>query len=185
METVSFLDDGVHFKNYAIIPASVFPHGSVSWTDLKEADPDCWPPELRLKSGEILFISAEKKEALAIACLRHKIPLAPREDIWGLLLEPFLDTEFTKDEQLQTNQRLIQCGFSKSEIEAIRTKLEKKMLFYNSFAWEWIHLGLYDLFAAQGLISRARLASISSHWRVAHKQKIYWWAMEIANRKLL
>ncbi len=184
IETVIFSDDGIHFKNYPVTPASVFPDGTVFWNKIKEADPDSWPPELRLITGEILFISAEQKEAFAVACLRHKIPIIQREDIWGLLLEPFLDTEFSDSDQQRTLERLQQCGFTKSEIQQIRKRVEKRMFSYNYFVWEWVHLGLLDLFAAHGLTSNRRLRWINSLWRSEAKKKLYWWAMDIANRNM-
>jgi hypothetical protein len=182
MDKVTFSDKGIQFENYPVTPASIFPDDIILWNEIREADPDCWPPELRLHTGEILFVSAEKKEAFAVACLRHNIPLIRRHDVWADLLEPFLDTEFTKDDQQRTIERLVQSGFSENEIQQIRNRVEKTMLTYNYFAWEWMFFGLFDLFTAYGLTTNRRLRWIKSHWRPTAKKKIYGWAMDIANR---
>lgn len=183
MEEVTFSDEGIQFKNYPVTPASIFPNGMVLWREVKEADPDnCWPPELRLHSGEILFISAELKEAFAIACIRHKIPVINREDVWALLLEPYLDTEFTDADQQRSQERLLQSGFSEDEIQQIRKRTGKFVSLYNFFVWDWVHLGLLDLFAACGLTSNQRMRWFNSLWRPKAKKKCYWWAIDIANR---
>lgn len=182
MEDVTFADKGIQFKDYPVTPASIFPDGMVLWNEIREADPDCWPPELRLQTGEILFVTAEKREAFAIACHRHNIPLIRRVDVWADLLDPYLDTEFTEEDQQRTIGRLTQSGFSESEVQQIRNRVEKIMLAYNYFAWEWMFFGLFDLFIAYGLTTNRRLRKIKSNWRPAAKKKIYWWAIEIANR---
>lgn len=182
MDKVVFDDDGVHFKKYAIITASVYSSGFIAWQDVKEADPDAWPPELRLVSGEILFISGIHKEAFKLTCNLHNIPLIVRDDIWGMLLEPFLDTEFTADAQVRTQERLENCGFSHQEIDDIRAKVEKRMLTYNSVVWEWVHLGMFDLFSAYGLNKQTRLFPFSAFFRKQKKQDFYLWANEIAQR---
>lgn len=182
MDRVKLDDNGVHFENYAIIPASVYVDGSIAWSDIKEADPDAWPPELRLLSGETLFISALQKEAFAVACIRHKVPLVRRDDVWGLLLEPFLDTEFSRQDQARTQERLTKNGFSHQEIDDIRAKVERRMLLYNSIVWEWVHLGLLDLFSAHGLSKKNSLLPIIGRFRKKKQQDFYRWANEIANR---
>ena len=183
MRDVTFSDEGIQFKDYPVTPASIFPDGIVLWSDVKEADPDnCWPPELRLHSGEILFISAEIKEAFTVACIRHKIPFVQRQDVWGNLLEPFLDTEFPEDEQQRTLEPLEQCGFAKDEIRKIRKRAGKFVAPYNFYVWEWVHLGLLDLFTACGLTTNHRMRFFNASWRSKAKKKLYWWATDIANR---
>ncbi len=183
MDNVTFTDEGIQFKDYPVTPASIFPDGLILWSEVKEADPDnSWPPELRLHSGEILFISAENKKAFSVACLRYKIPIVQRQDVWGYLLEPFLDTEFSDADQLRTLEQLQELNFTESEIKQIRKRVGKRMFAFNFHLWEWVHLGLMDLFSAYGLTSNRRMRFFNLLWRPKAKTKLYWWAMDIANR---
>ena len=76
--------------------------------------------------------------------------MVDRIDIWGLLLDPFLDTEFSREQQEQTLQLRGRCGISSAEVEAIRARVEPAMISYNfdSMLWDWVHLGLTDILDA-------------------------------------
>ncbi|MBX7220604.1 MAG: hypothetical protein K1Y36_11710 [Blastocatellia bacterium] len=173
-------DDGIRFSDYPFSPASISPSGCLGFEQITALDVTGAPPEIRTKAGEILFVSAEQKELLTATARHYKLPAQRFLDVWSLLLDPFLDTEFTPEQTEQTIGRLAETGISREETQTIRARVEKTMLAYNfaSGLWEWGHLGLFDLLQAhRGHLSGwgFRLSSQGFH-------EFYWWAQEIALR---
>ena len=96
-----FLENGIRFCNYPFPPASVYPDGLITFESIEEIDPEATPPEARV-AGEILFIPATLKDRLRAAAIERSIPSVMRFDVWGLMLEPFLDTEFDETHRERT-----------------------------------------------------------------------------------
>jgi hypothetical protein len=177
---IEFRPDGVAFRDYPFAPALVYPSGVVSYNAVREVLPEMWPPEIRTHSGEVLFVSATQKDQMLAAAARHALPIVRRIDVWALILEPFLDTEFSEQSQQRTFEILHENGISRELCEALRQELGPAMHHYNfaTFLWEWVHLGLYDLFSAMSSVSSNLLA-----WRKGRSfATFYWEAMEIAGR---
>jgi hypothetical protein len=65
--------------------------GTLAAPAIRDADPAAAPPEIRTLSGETLFASAVQNEELEQFCRASQIPVRKRPDIWGDLLEPFVD----------------------------------------------------------------------------------------------
>lgn len=177
---VTFGPEGVHFDRYPYAPAGVPPSGDVALAAIRDADPTSAPPEIRLRSGETVFVAAARRADLAAFCEQHRIPLLRRPDVWGALLEPFLDTQFTEADEQRTGARLLGAGFTADDTAAIRARFTDVMVAYNfeSMLWDWFHLGLSDLLEAlSGNLSgeRHRLAPDEFH-------TAYWWAMDVADR---
>jgi hypothetical protein len=176
---VKFGPDHIVFTTYAFPWASLHPHGVLRACDIRDAWLEGGPPEIRTRSGETLFASRDDRAALAEFCRRHSIPLVRRLDVWGNLLEPFLDTEFGPDHAAATDARLRAAGLPQAEIDSIRARLTPLMRSYNfdSGLWEWCDLGLFDLLNALSgnLVDRALLPALGDLGAV------YRWAMEIAD----
>ncbi|MCX4783239.1 hypothetical protein [Streptomyces sp. NBC_01264] len=115
---------------------------------IRDVDPDASPPEIRTVSGEILFVSAERRAELERFRRDNGIPRRSRPDVWGDLLEPFLDTEFTAERRAATQARLDQAGLGPDEVADIRHKVAPLMRAYNTVQEDWHHLGLADLLDA-------------------------------------
>lgn len=178
MKIRSFSPAGVAFARYPFAPATVYPQGIVPWEEIAEINLQAWPPELRLHSGEILFVSADERDRLRSASERFEIDVVQRVDVWHLLLEPFLDTEFDEKHQEQTLCTLEANDVAREETAAIRREVGPKMLRYNTYVWEWVHLGLFDLLAT-------RFGSYLPNWLPVlgrRERRYYWWAMEVARR---
>lgn len=163
--------DILEFRSYDFAPASVCGTPRVMAGSINDFDRTTFPPSIRV-GRELLFLPHPQDPGLATFVERNKIPEASRADVWALLLEPFLDTEFSPDEQARTRRLLAAAGIPPSEIEEIRGRVGDAMLRYNSLLWEWIHLGLYDLLTAM----RPGPLGAGSY------EALYWWAMEIALR---
>lgn len=120
-------------------------------------------------------------------CRASQIPVRKRPDIWGDLLEPFIDTEFTPEHEGATRTRLNQAGLTDSEMSQIRTKVGPLMLAYNAFHWDWAHLGLADLLDARTTDKLSGYLHDGLHVEeiraeLGETASIYAWAMRIANR---
>jgi hypothetical protein len=173
---VTFADDRVGFPPDHLCRIC----GSIDVLDaaaILDADPAAAPPEIRALSGETLFISAEQRAELERFCQVNQIPIRTRPDMWGDLLEPFLDTEFTAEDDAATLGRLSRAGLTAAEVARIRAKVGPLMRAYNAVHWEWFHLGLADLLTA------VLTTSLPEHERVELGEiaSFYAWAMRIAS----
>ena len=177
---VTFDAHGIAFTGYSFRPASVFPNGRLAYSAIRDVDPDAAPPEVRTLEGETLFISSEQAAEFRIMIAETRLTVVQRTDVWHLLLEPFLDTEITPDDQERTMAELRRLGISGSEVAQIRQSATNSMLAYNGVLWDWVHLGLFDLFAS----TRWPFAWTGFVYRLFPKryQEFYWRAMEIADR---
>jgi len=161
--------------------------GTLAASAIRDADPAAAPPEIRTLSGETLFVSAVQREELEQFCRAGQIPVRKGPDVWGDLLEPFVDTEFTPEREEVTRSRLNQAGLTDSEISQIRAKVGPLMLAYNAFYWDWAHLGLSDLLDALTTDSLPGYLHAGLHVEeiraeLGETASFYAWAMTIANR---
>ena len=162
--------------------ASVFPSGRVSWTEVREVEPKAFPPELRTRRGETLFVTGKQREDLAKHADAVGVEVRRSLDVWGLLLKPFLDTSFDPPEVARINEVLESLGISGTLRERVRRRIGPLMRAFNldSGLWEWTHLGLDDLLAAINgapIIHDKRLVPDP-----ARRARLYRWAMAIAER---
>lgn len=166
-------DDQLIFEDYPFSCASIYKSLRLSAKDIESILPTRAPPEVWLNSGEIVFVSAESKEDLISFADQFSIRLEDRLDVWSLLTEECLDTEFSPEEQKRTLDLLAECGIPNAETSRIRSRIGKRLLAANSLWWEWIHLGQYDMLTAnQGVFS-----VLTKRFK-----KLYWDSMEIARR---
>ncbi|HEU5179293.1 MAG TPA: hypothetical protein VFW45_00755, partial [Candidatus Polarisedimenticolia bacterium] len=155
---VTLEDSMLRFSNYGFEPASVFPSGSITKDQIQEINLASYPSQLRLKSGEVLFIPQvpRDREALLAFVDLHDLPTQRRSSVWGALLEPFLDSS----EEQETIDRqftwFAKVGLDREEVDRIRREIGIAMIAYNfgTRLWEWAILGMYDALRAQ----RARLS---------------------------
>ena len=177
MDKIRFHQDHIHFLNSEFAPASAeFAPASVQSSPRLLADQiqsvrvSRWPPEIELKSGEILFVAAPLQPELRVFARTHGIPFVWGPDLWSYLNEPYLETEVTAEWLDRTDKKLMENGLTQPEIDAIRERIGVRMQNYNSVRWEWIHLGHYDVLKAHERMPPAEFADF------------YHWTMRIAAR---
>jgi hypothetical protein len=184
MSDITISSTGIRFSDYPYPPSSVYPSRLVDWNEVQGVCLDGAPPEIRLMSGEILFIPAAYKDELSKFAMEKKVPVTHRIDIWHLILEPFIDTKFNLKHHKQTLRTLNENRVSTFECFLLRLLLKRTMYAYNirSGLWDWCHLGLFDVLDAcsGNLVGKAvpknhRLGPIRFHL-------FYWYAMKLANR---
>ncbi len=174
---VRFEIDRIAFSNYLVPlgvrakPFAIFP------AEICEVRTSRSPPEILLHSGEVLFVEAQEREQLAAFAQGHSIPDVQRSDIWELINEPYLDTEFTAEQQARTLELLAAEGFCEGEVEAIRHRVGPRMLRYNAILWDWVSLSHADVLWAFGL--RSRLLNVLFYSR---RKAFYDWCNAIAGR---
>jgi hypothetical protein len=179
MWNVEFSESGIRYPEYPYRPASVFPTGDVAWSRIAEADPKALPPEVRIES-EILFVPATRREELIDWCARFGVRVVQRVDVWGLLLEPFLDTEFTAADAERTLRVLRENGVPDDVTDVVRRDVSESMRSYNfeSGLWDAFHLGLSDVLNAR----MGRLTGDAHRLPDDEYDRFYWFAMELALR---
>lgn len=177
---ITITENGIQFASYPFRPASVYPSGLLAWADVREVVVGAFPPEVRTCQGEVLFVEKASEAVLAEAARRRGLPCVRRVDVWSLLLDPFLDTEFDDAFKMGAARILAACGIAPDEQEAIRAQFSALMISYNfdTMLWEWVHLGLYDLLHACDLAAAGGLRCGPP----GDLATIYWEAMQIAER---
>ncbi|KAB8142222.1 hypothetical protein F8S13_14615 [Chloroflexia bacterium SDU3-3] len=175
---ITITESGIQFAHYPFQPASVYPDGLLAWADVREVVIQAFPPEVRTRQGEVLFVEKASEAELVDAALQRGLPCVRRVDVWSLLLDPFLDTEFDDAVKAGTARTLAECGIAPDEQEAIRARFSALMISYNfdTMLWEWVHLGLYDLLYACDLAAAGGLRCGPPGDMAA----IYWDAMRLA-----
>lgn len=138
------------FDNYPFEPASVFPSGRVTPQAIAEVNFG-HPTLVRLRSGEVLFVTEPNKEPLVRFIHRHDVTVASRLSVWSTLLEPFLDTSHEPPALERQFEWLENVGLNRQTVATWRKEVNGAMLEYNfgSLRWEWADLNLYDVLRAQ------------------------------------
>ncbi|TDD32249.1 hypothetical protein E1287_23350 [Actinomadura sp. KC06] len=177
---VDFAEDRICFLRYDFRGATVHPFGMVTPAQIRDADWKAIRPEIRTAHGETLFIPKRQQSDLEQFCGRHGIAWKLRQDTWGDLLEPFLDTQFAPEDERATILRLGEAGFSPEEVTGIRRRLTPLMHAYNfdAMLWEWSYLGLFDLLNA----ANAPIVEPSLQKALGDPKAFYDWTMKIAER---
>jgi len=135
-------------------------------------------PSIRVNENELVFISAVDRKLLTNFCTENAIPINKRVDVWGIILDVFLDTMHSEEWIQKSLAQLYNCGISEVECINLRQEVAGRMVAYNftSGFWEWVHLGLCDLlYASMGFLSGERYRLSDDEF-----EKFYFKAMEIA-----
>lgn len=168
----------ITFKQYPFKCADVVKNKRLHADDIQEMVENFFPPALRIKSNELIFISAKDKEALIEFCKRNQITINKREDLWGNILDQFVDTEFSAEYIQKSAEQLARYGINPSACNELRQEVTARMFAYNftSGLWEWVQLSLYDVLGA----SIGHLSGEKHRLSDADFAEFYFRAMEIA-----
>ena len=142
-------DDHVEIRNYLFEPSVAFGRPTLRAAEIDDVDLTAHPPTLRI-DRELIFLTAEKKAELEAFAQRNRVTTVAREPIWGWILEPFLDTEFTRVNEARLERLLAAHGLDPGIIGDIRKEVEGQMLKYNfdTMLWSWTGLGACDVLRA-------------------------------------
>jgi hypothetical protein len=150
----------IDFTKYPFKCSLAYKNGIINASDIVEAVECFFPPVIRTISNELIMIPyLEEKSDMKpflLFCERNNIAVNKRIDIWGMILDPFLDTEHSKKYIEATYDTLDKYGITRIECDEIRREVNDRMFAYNfeSCLWAWCHLGLYDVLNAScGILS--------------------------------
>ncbi len=170
-----FLNDGIQFCAYRYPPSRVFPVGKIAYGRISEINPG--GRYVVAEEREILF--AGSSDSLTRLAAERKIPIVRRDDVWGLIAEPFLDRAFDDAQTERTLRTLEQNNVSRGEVSRFRASLEKDMLDYAAYFQET------EMFGLEEVLSVRWSKFLRNCWsRTARKQfaEFYWQFMETALR---
>lgn len=146
---VIFEENAFFIFRYPFEPSVAFGRDTFIARELKDVDIKAYPPNIHI-GDELIFIHAGKREELEKFANRNGIQIVQRPVIWDWILEPFLDTEFTKETEIQFFKNLAEFGLSEEDVNGIRSEVSEQMIKYNfdSMLWEWASLGALDVLNA-------------------------------------
>ncbi len=170
----SFTSNDIIFKNYPFRPSIAFKNKKIHFSEIDACHLDEFPPTLKV-GKELIFISKVKENELKNFAINNHIKIEKRPSNWNWITEPFLDTEFTDDDQQKTLDILSSNGITKREVIELRSEIEKQMYKYNfdTMLWEWCNLGLLDV-----------LFAMNAKYNEHDFEQFYWMAMEIEQRSV-
>ena len=122
---------------------------------------------MEIDNGEIVFLNHDDKDRIKEFIKINKIKVADKVDVWNLLSNGFLDTEFSSEEKQDHQKILFENGFTENEIE----KIKKRIKWTLSGTWEWQYLGHWDLLA---------MKQNRNPFYPYFGENFYWWTMKIA-----
>ncbi|SFR75625.1 hypothetical protein [Maribacter stanieri] len=142
-------ENEIEITDYPFEPSIVYPTGIILASDIDAMSIEFGVCKIYVKN-DIVFITSEKKEVLKQFSEVHNIEIIPHSWNWDWLLEPYLDTEFTKENEERCLVQLINNDFTKEEVNAIRKEIEKQMYAYNfdTMLWDWCSLSLSEVLSA-------------------------------------
>lgn len=167
-------ENSIKVLYYPFEPSKIYPEKELKSNEISAICLNSAPPFVKYQN-DLIFISAEYKIELESFAKSNKIPLFESPNNWDYILEPFLDTEFTKENQEKNRLYLLNNGFDKDEILNLRKEVSGQMIKYNfdSMLWDWCNLGLICV-----------LSAMRTKYNEKRYAEFYWRAMEIELRRL-
>jgi hypothetical protein len=144
-----FESDYLEIDGYPFQPSIAYGQTKIPSDIIDEIDIESYPPTIKVKN-ELIFLTSEKRDELKEFAHRHNLKAVKRPDIWGWILAPFLDTEFTKETDERLSGLLNEYGLTEEIVNSIRKEIKTQMLKYNfdTMLWEWGGLGAEDVLKA-------------------------------------
>ena len=149
MGTLSVGTDFLKLENYPFEPSIAYSQIIFTADQIDDFDFQSGPPNMRI-GGELLFLSVVYKNSLKKFAFRNSIKVVERSNIWDWILEPFLDTEYSKENDQRIAVLLENYGLAREEVTSLREEVETQMLKYNfdTMLWEWVSLDASDVLRA-------------------------------------
>ena len=140
----------LHFLDYAFEPASVYPSGKITADEIAEVNLGGGSSQVRLRSGEILFVRHAEKELLVNFVNQHNVRVRHRHSVWSDLLDPFVDTWHEQEIIDRQFERLADLGLDRETVTRWRREVTPAMIGFNfgAFVWDWCGLDLHDALLA-------------------------------------
>jgi len=160
-------ENKIEISDYPFEPSIAYPRKIIKAKEIDFINVDFGVCKIYV-AEDLVFISAERKEELKEFAENNNIKLIEHSWNWDWILEPYLDTEFTKETEQRVLEKLIENGIVESEVDQIRTEVGEQMYKYNfdTMLWDWCSLGLTDVLSAM------RVKYDRNEFRVFYKRAI-------------
>ena len=139
---------GVHVRDYPFAPSRAYPEAFVAAGDIRGV---CFHGPAYLEvAGDFIVVGREHEPALRDLMAARDVPERASDLIWEFLLEPYLDTEVTPEQDARLLACLAARGVPPGEVAAVRSEVGDVMYAYNfnTRLWEWAGFGLHDVLCA-------------------------------------
>ena len=145
---ISFDADSIRIDDYPFEPSSIYSDPVIPAASIVAVSTKFRPYIQR--ANELITINAMEKENLQAFAIRNNIPDIEPSWIWDWILDPYLDTEFTPEDEERINRRLAEHGLQAAEVARIRAEVGEQMIKYNfdTMLWDWVSLNIFDALCA-------------------------------------
>jgi hypothetical protein len=142
-------DDFLKIESYPFEPSIAYEQTIFKTNQIDDIDFKSYPPTFRV-GNELIYLTSEKKVELEEFAKKNNIKTIERPMIWGWILEPFLDTEYTTETDVRLTKLLENYGLKTDQVKSLRAEVETQMLKYNfdTMLWEWGGFGASDVLRA-------------------------------------
>ena len=142
-------ENEVYISEYPFEPSIVYPHRLIKANEINFISTNFGVCRIYV-DNDIVFVTSEQKAELLKFAENNRIKLIKHSWNWDWILEPYLDTEFTADNEKKIEKCLTEVGIDKIETEKLRKEVGKQMYKYNfdTMLLDWCSLGLCDALSA-------------------------------------
>ena len=127
---INIADNYIMVEEYLFDPSIVYTNKILKSSDIENIDISSFPPTLKVEN-DLIFVSFELKSELIEFARKNNIPVIKRMNIWGKILEPFLDKQFDKKNLKPINALLTKWGLNYQLVTKIRKQVALQILKYN------------------------------------------------------
>ena len=106
-----------------------------------------------LDGKEIVFLPKQCKPELEAFASRHCIPSPRIREVWSDLAEPYIDTDYSAEQEASDFQSLTERGYDRKEVRALRRQMAPTLLTATWFTFEWGFYTTQDVLRAFAIIS--------------------------------
>lgn len=142
-------DDFLKIEDYPFEPSIAYRQTIFKTNQIDDIDFKSYPPTFKI-GNELVYLTSEKKVELEEFAKKNNIKTIERPMIWGWILEPFLDTEFTTETDERLTKLLDNYGLETDQVKSLRAEVETQMLKYNfdTMLLEWGGFDALDVLKA-------------------------------------
>ena len=119
-------ENEIAISDYPFEPSIVYPNKIISAGEINFIEVDFGLCRIYL-ANDIIFVTSEQKAELLKFAELNEINLIKHSWNWDWILEPYLDTEFTADNEQRIEKCLNDVGIDKTEAQKLRIEVGKQM----------------------------------------------------------
>ena len=175
-------DGGVYVARYPFSHASVFP-GDVFIPAARITSVfSSYDAAYVLDGNEVIFLPRALKEPFLEFAAANGIRDPKLPEVWALLTNEYLDTEYTAEDKTRDLRRLAELGFSEDEVRRLKAPIKTRMFIATFYTMEWGGYTTQDVLRILALSDGRRMGAFPMIWWPVLDAAFYWQIMEVALR---